>query len=118
MLLHLEKILKVNKLVILYSLVCCCDCFDCMLPYSCAKSYLGSQFGIMLPLTSTSATPSRNLDCGFKSMVLELLNSTLRDECTLEKHSSFQDASVELSFYLLYVLQLSPKLLKDSYELS
>lgn len=66
------------------------------------KSYLGSKFGRMLPLTSLSASPSRYLNCGFKSMVLELLNSTSRDECAPDKkHSSFQHASLALTSCLL-----------------
>jgi hypothetical protein len=40
------------------------------------KYYLGSQFERMQPLTSLSATPSRNLGCGFKSTTLQLYNST------------------------------------------
>ena len=70
--------------------MCCCNCFDFMLHCSCEKSYLGSKSRKMLPLTSLNATPSRELGCGFKSMLLELLNSTLRDECTPKKHLSFQ----------------------------
>lgn len=58
--------MEVNRFVSLYIFACCCECFDIMLPYSCEKTYQGPQFGIKLPLTSLSAMPSRNLDCGFK----------------------------------------------------
>ena len=60
------------------------------------NGYLGSQFGIMQPLASLSATPSRNLGCGFKSMILQLSNSISREECTPKKHSSFQIAYIDL----------------------
>ena len=58
------------------------------------------------------ATPSKNVGYGFKSMVLELFNSTSRNECTLEKHSSFHNTNLAFTSCHLYILQLSPKLLK------
>jgi hypothetical protein len=66
----------------------------------------------MLPLTllkGLSATPSRNLGCGL--LVSELLNSTLRNKCTLKKHSSFHDVNMAFTSCHPCVLQSSPKLL-------
>lgn len=60
-----------------------------------------TQFGRMLPYTSLMATPSRILGCEFKSVVLKLLHSTLRDNFIPKKHSSFLNVGLALNYFMV-----------------